>query len=34
MRQLAESTIADAQSLYNTATANTVRAQFKARGIL
>jgi hypothetical protein len=34
MRQLAQSTVAAAQSLYNTATANTVRAQFEARGIL
>ena len=34
MPQLAESTVAAAQSLYGTAAANTVRAAFEARGIL
>ncbi|HEU6446674.1 MAG TPA: M36 family metallopeptidase [Gaiellaceae bacterium] len=34
MRQLAESTVAAAQRLYGNSEANTVRAQFQARGIL
>jgi zinc metalloprotease ZmpB len=34
MTQLAERTVAAAQSIYGTAAANTVRAQFVARGIL
>jgi hypothetical protein len=34
MTELANRTVAAAQRLYGTATANTVRAQFVARGIL
>ena len=34
MTQLATRVVAAAQSIYGTATANTVRAQFVARGIL